>query len=61
LIQSDFNAAKITTHLESLLEGPQREQQLQDYSQLETLLGEAGASERVAEKVVRSVRDGKVG
>ena len=61
LIQSDFNAAKIAAHLESLLEGPQREQQLQDYSLLETMLGEAGASERVAEKVVRSVRDGKVG
>jgi lipid-A-disaccharide synthase len=61
LIQGDFNAAKIAAHLESLLEGPQREQQLRDYEQLETLLGEAGASERVAEKVVRSVRDGKEG
>jgi lipid-A-disaccharide synthase len=61
LIQGDFTAAKIATHLEFLLEGPQREQQLRDYEQLETLLGEAGASERVAEKVVRSVRDGKEG
>ena len=61
LIQGDFNAPKIATHLESLLEGPQREQQLQDYVQLGTLLGEAGASERVAEKVVRTVRDGKEG
>jgi lipid-A-disaccharide synthase len=55
LIQGDFNANAIVNHLECLVQGTDRDKQLQDYAQLQQLMGEAGASGRVAEKVVRSV------
>lgn len=56
LIQADFSAEKIGKQLEGLVEGPQRQAQLDDYALLASKVGGPGASARVAEAVVGFVK-----
>jgi lipid-A-disaccharide synthase len=55
LIQGDFNSKRLANELTSILEGPSRETQFMDYHELETLLGGAGASEKVAALIYSSL------
>jgi lipid-A-disaccharide synthase len=56
LIQADSTAEKIARQLQSLVEGSERQVQLDDYSLLASLVGGPGASARVAEAVVGFVK-----
>jgi lipid-A-disaccharide synthase len=55
LIQEDCNPTKVFEHLESLLDGQQRLQQLADYDALATLMGEPGASDRTASLILEDL------
>ena len=57
LIQADFTAQKIVQKLEGLVDGPERQAQLDDYKLLSTAVGGPGASSRVAEAVVGFVKE----
>jgi lipid-A-disaccharide synthase len=57
LIQSDFNPEMVQKELMAIWEGEGREQQLQAYRELAGIMGEAGASKRVAEMLARTVRE----
>jgi len=52
LIQNDFNEKNLERELKNILEAPKREQLFTDYFELEQKLGGAGASMRVAEKII---------
>jgi lipid-A-disaccharide synthase len=55
LIQNDFNQKNVTSELGSILEDEQKRKEIiQDYKQLESLLGGPGASRRTAELIVSS-------
>ena len=55
LIQNDFNQKNVTSELGSILEDEQKRKEIiQDYKQLESLLGGQGASRRTAELIVSS-------
>ena len=55
LIQNDFNQKNVTSELGSILGDKQKRQEIiQDYKQLESLLGGQGASQRTAELIVSS-------
>ena len=56
LIQNGFNTKRLTTELNSLLNGEMREQQLIAYHELETKLGGHGASFKVAELIHNSLK-----
>lgn len=56
LVQADFTAEKIGKQLEGLVDGPQRQLQLDDYTLLSSMVGGPGASARVAEAVVGFVK-----
>ncbi|MFL5729283.1 MAG: lipid-A-disaccharide synthase [Cytophagaceae bacterium] len=48
LIQSELNQGNLKTELKHILEGVKRSKQLSDYQELQTILGEKGASEKTA-------------
>ena len=52
LIQEDCNTEKITTELNALVEGEERNKMLVNYDELNLLMGNAGASERTAKLIV---------
>ncbi|MFN6945020.1 MAG: lipid-A-disaccharide synthase [Cytophagaceae bacterium] len=52
LIQKRFNAEIVSNKLDSILKGEEREKQLSCYSELKSLMGEAGASEKAAKLIV---------
>lgn len=56
LIQADFTAEKIAKQLQGLVEGPERQAQLDDYILLASEIGGPGASARVGEAVVGFVK-----
>jgi len=56
LIQADFTAEKIAKQLQGLVEGPERQAQLDDYTLLASAVGGPGASARVGEAVVGFVK-----
>jgi lipid-A-disaccharide synthase len=49
LIQSDLTPENLKTELKKIIEGAERENMLKEYDQLITLLGNSGASKKVAE------------
>jgi lipid-A-disaccharide synthase len=51
LIQNDCNTLNITEYLESLVNGPKRERMMEDYMDLEKIMGEPGASGRTAQLI----------
>ena len=55
LIQEDCNPTKVFQHLEPLLDGEQRLQQLADYEALAKLMGEPGASGRAANLILKDL------
>lgn len=52
LIQHDFNADNLAQHLEAIISGPAREQQLNDLQRLREKLGSGGAATRAAKQIV---------
>jgi lipid-A-disaccharide synthase len=52
LIQHDFNADNLAQHLEAIISGPAREQQLSDLQRLREKLGSGGAATRAAKQIV---------
>lgn len=52
LIQADFNADNLASHLEAVVVGPTREQQLVDLQRLREKLGSGGAALRAAKAIV---------
>ena len=56
LIQNGFNTKRLTTELNSILNGEMRDQQLIAYHELETKLGGHGASFKVAELIHNSLK-----
>lgn len=55
LIQTDCNPTTIAAQLLKVLEGPERNQQFEDYHALETKLGGAGASKKTARLIIKNV------
>lgn len=51
LIQENLNINQLQSELQNILTEPKRDLQLQEYKKLKTLVGESGASERVAKLV----------
>ncbi len=56
LIQSDLNHKNIVHELGKILEGPDREKQLQAYNELQKKLGGKGASENAASLIVKNAQ-----
>ena len=54
LIQGDLNHKNIVDELGKILEGPDREKQLQAYNELQKKLGGKGASEKAASLIVKN-------
>lgn len=54
LIQADCNTDKIAANLQAIVSGKGRQQMLEDYNELATKMGTAGASERTAKLIVES-------
>jgi lipid-A-disaccharide synthase len=54
LIQSDFTPANLANHLQKVIAGPVRDQQLQDLQRLREQLGSGGAATRAAQAIVTS-------
>jgi lipid-A-disaccharide synthase len=52
LIQHDFNADNLAQHLEAIISGQAREQQLSDLQRLREKLGSGGAATRAAKQIV---------
>jgi len=60
LVQYSLNEKNLVSELKSILPGgPKREKMLDDYKKVREILGPAGASERVAEDMVRVLRQEK--
>ena len=55
LIQRDFNLKTLQTELQKILDGPERQQQFEDYYALELALGGRGASDKTAQLIVESL------
>ncbi len=51
LLQGDFTPERVAQHVDALWEGAERERLLGDLTQLRSVLGPAGASERAAEEL----------
>ena len=60
LIQQDCNTFSITEILIGLLNGPKREQMLEDYAELAVIMGEPGASARTARLIISYLNDRSV-
>lgn len=56
LIQSDLNHKNIVRELGKVLDGPDREKQLQAYKELQEKLGGKGASENAASLIVKNAQ-----
>lgn len=56
LIQGDCTPKRIQSELSALLEGAQRQQILEDYQALKTLIGQGGASRKAAKLMVKYAR-----
>lgn len=56
LIQKEFNLENLKTEFDKILTGTYRETILKDYDQLKVLMGSTGASERVADLIVKSIK-----
>ncbi len=57
LIQRDLNEKRMVSELKAITEeGPARKKMLADYAKLRTMLGGVGASERIAELLVKYIR-----
>ncbi|MBQ4912937.1 lipid-A-disaccharide synthase [Maribacter sp. MMG018] len=56
LIQSDLNHNMLKKELSSILNGPKREEILQDYKLLKTKLGGEGASEKAAAHIIENAK-----
>lgn len=54
LIQADFNPGNLANHLQKIIAGPVRDQQLQDLQRLREQLGSGGAAMRAAQAIVTS-------
>jgi len=54
LIQADFNPENLASHLENVIVGSVRDQQLSDLLQLRKRLGSGGAAKRAARSIVTS-------
>ena len=54
LIQADFNPETLANHLEKIIAGPGRDQQLNDLQRLREKLGSGGAAHRAAKAIVTS-------
>ena len=57
LVAGQFTADNISRHLGTLLEGPQRKAMLEGYDDLNSLVGQAGASARAADLMVGFLKD----
>jgi lipid-A-disaccharide synthase len=57
LIQENCNSAQITMELQRILKPDHRKQLLEKYAELETKLGGAGASQKTAQLIVRSLHE----
>jgi len=55
LIEADLNEKRMTSTLQEILKSENRERILSDYAELETKLGGAGASERVAKMMIEDL------
>ena len=55
LIQSNLNAKNLKTELTKILEGPDRQQQMEAYVALEKRLGGKGASEKTARLIIENL------
>lgn len=56
LIQEDFNEERLKTELTALLDRNRREKIVEDYDQLEKILGGKGASDKVAKSIVETIK-----
>lgn len=56
LIQKELSYKRLKHELKAIVEGERRSQMIADYSKLEKLLGGTGASENVAQLLVKSVK-----
>lgn len=57
LIQADVNQQSIAAELKKIISGSERTQMLEDYTQLSELLGQAGASKRVAALMIKYLQE----
>lgn len=55
LIEGDLNETRMVSELKAILQSETRDRMLRDYEELETKLGGGGASERVAELMIRDL------
>jgi lipid-A-disaccharide synthase len=56
LIQDECNPERMKEELSKILKGGStREQMLQDYAELRSLLGQGGASEKVAQSLLKTL------
>ena len=56
LIQNDLTANNIANELKSLLASSKRQKKLlEDYEELKSVLGNAGASDKAAEAIINSI------
>lgn len=56
LIQDDLNTSNLRNELQKILKGEAREKMLVDYNELKQKLGGAGASEKVADLMIRYLK-----
>jgi len=56
LIQADLNTKNLKRELQKILDGPEREAQLEAYEKLEAKLGGKGASEKTAALIIAGLR-----
>lgn len=56
LIQEELNVPEILSQLSPLIQGEKRNLQLEEYSKLMKIMGEPGASKRVAQHIYRHVK-----
>jgi len=56
LIQGDLSPVKLKSELQKILSGSHRDKQLNSYSELAKLLGGPGASTKVAERIIYSIK-----
>lgn len=59
LIQTDLTSEHLKTELAKIIEGKGREDMLKNYDELITLLGNSGASKKVAEQIMQSIYEKK--
>ncbi|MDC1448896.1 lipid-A-disaccharide synthase [Flavobacteriaceae bacterium] len=59
LIQNNLNVKNLNAHLNNILVGAEREDQLENYQILKQKLGAGGAAERTAKAIVHSLKSSK--